>query len=78
MILRDLVIIEDTHPSKVANLINFEKRVCLFQEIQKVQEYQRRVYNLQPVYQVRCILQESIAAHKTLKELEYMASNLMG
>jgi hypothetical protein len=42
----------------------------------QVHEHQRRVYNLQPVHQVRVILEESINAHKPLKELEAIASRL--
>lgn len=78
VVLRDILLIEDGIPSrtKVHNLINFEKRARLFSVIQKVHEHQRRVYNLQPVHQVRVILEESINAHKPLKELEAIASRL--
>jgi len=76
VVLRDILFIEDGVPSRTkSNLINFEKRVYLYEVIQKVQEQQRRIYNLQPVYQVRVILEKSIKAHKPLKDLEALLKN---
>lgn len=70
VVLREIVHIEENNADMVANLINFEKRVLLFGCIQFVQEYQRRSYNLQSVFQVKQLLKDSVKAHLGEKEIE--------
>ena len=65
--------IEENNADMVATLINFEKRVLLFGCIQFVQEYQRRLYNLQSVFQVKKLLKESVKAHLSEKDIETLA-----
>lgn len=111
VVLRDILRIEDSMPSRTKNnLINFEKRVSLYSVIQKVCKPSRfrhkslttmvisgagtptasvqsatrpsGMHILFPdnarltLVKVRVILEESIKAHRRLKELEIFASRL--
>lgn len=73
VVLREILEIEENNADMVATLINFEKRVLLYGCIQFVQEYQRRSYNLQSVFQVKRLLKESVQGHLSEKEIEDIA-----
>jgi len=48
----EIAYIEKEQPSMMNNLINFVKRQNLYNIISKIEEYQLRPYNLQPVHQI--------------------------
>ncbi|KAF2068693.1 hypothetical protein CYY_009983, partial [Polysphondylium violaceum] len=48
----EIASIESQTPSMMNNLINFVKRQNLYNVISKIEEYQLRPYNLQPVHQI--------------------------
>jgi hypothetical protein len=65
--LTDLTFIEDGNPDFIdlngRKLINFTKRKYIYDVIAKVERYQFTSYNLQPVYQIACLLQNPVREH---------------
>jgi len=65
ILLRDILHIEHSLPDNLSlNIINFQKRSLLYDLISQALEYQRRFYNLQPVYQVQTLLHKAVQHHK--------------
>lgn len=56
VVLKDIVVIEESNADTVNGLINFQKRQLLFRAITSIQNYQQRPYNLQPVHQIESLL----------------------
>ncbi|KAJ5080332.1 ras guanine nucleotide exchange factor i-related [Anaeramoeba ignava] len=54
--LQDLELIENQYPDNVSGLINFEKRILIYQVITKIQQFQHIPYNLHPVHQISVLL----------------------
>lgn len=61
--LTDLTFIEDGNPDFIGKLINFTKRKYIYDVIAKVKQYQYTSYNLQPVYQISCLLVQPVREH---------------
>jgi hypothetical protein len=54
--LTDLTFIEEGNPDYINGLINFSKRRLVYNVISRVTQLQLAPYNLQPVYQIACLL----------------------
>lgn len=74
--LNDILEIEDREPDLINGLINFNKRRFLLKEIQNLQEYQQRPYNLQPIDQILVLLRDLPPRTKNEKELESISLSL--
>jgi hypothetical protein len=74
--LTDLTFIEDGNPDYIYGLINFFKRKLVYTVISQVKQYQQAAYNLQPVYQISCLLWKPAKERMMDEEEQYRLSLL--
>lgn len=76
MYLTDLTFIEEGNPDYINGLINFGKRKLVYTVISSVKQYQQAAYNLQPVYQIACLLWKPAKERMMDEEEQYRLSLL--